>query len=295
MSGQSLVEIFCDGNDQVGFGHIRRCLALAAKLRNENISVRLTGLSETAKKNLPVPEDEQAKGSIAVFDSLAGIDKNIQNANEQGQLTITLDWFGETVPDINIVVFPHSEVRANIATYIGFEYIIIRDEITVIPKTTQHKSNKKVLICLGGGDLLEQAADAADMLSDRGFEVTLIQGPFAKKRKVASKKYTTHINPANYSELLANCDWTVVNGGGCFFESLCLGKPSFVLPQTELEMRIALFAQQKNTVLGIGLRQLNSFEPVQLDKVAQNGIKLLDGCGLERITAIIKKQYDTGR
>ena len=287
--GDYLVEIFCDANEKIGIGHIKRSSALAAYLRKRNIPVRLTGLSEFAKNILPVSENVSQKAGVVVFDSHEGIDSKITAAQKNGQITVTLDWFGTSVPDINIAVYPHQQVHALRKAYIGFEYIIIRDEVRRIQKNPDTELFKKVLVCLGGGDLLGQGYDTAVFLNDKGFDVTLVQGPLAKQ-KPDKKDFDILVNPPNFPQILANCDWAVTNGGGCLFEALYLGRPTIVLPQTDMEKRIVDYVQQHDSLLGIGLESLREFKTEELKRVSENGKKIIDGKGLHRIAAIIKEQ-----
>ena len=285
MSGVALIEICCDGNQQIGYGHIRRSSALAVQLEKKGLAVRLIGLSEEAKKLLPVAKEYNQQPSIVVFDSLEGICQEIQKAQTEGKITVTLDWFGNSIPDINIVVYPHSEVKAKKEKYIGFDYIILRDEILKVEKSTG-SNNQDVLVCLGGGDLLGQTYEAAIGLKNKGLTVTVVQGPLAKNI-LSEEGIQTLINPPDFPSLLANCDWAVTNGAGCFFEAMYLGKSAFVLPQTEMEIRIAGYAKERGALLGMGMENLRAFSVDELQKVSEQGKKLVDGHGTERIAAII--------
>lgn len=287
MNQNPLVEIFCDGDEKIGYGHIRRSTALALYFRKNNIDVRLMGLSKAAKERLPSINDSDREANLVIFDAHEGLDQYILLAQNRNQVTVTLDWFGNTAPDINIVVYPHQEVKARICKYIGFDYIIIREEITNIEPFKLTEKASKVMICLGGGDVLNQGHDTAQYLSNNKFDVTLVQGPFAENL-TKSNDFKLLINPINFPKLLTECDWVVTNGGGCFFEALYLGKPAFVLPQSDYELRIGQHAEKKMALLGIGIQNLKNFETKKMNEVVENGKKLIDGQGLSRITAIIK-------
>ena len=285
MNGDTLVEICCDGNQQIGYGHIRRSSALAVQLKKEGLAVKLTGLSEEVKKLLPVTKEYNQQPSIVVFDSLEGIDQQIQKAQTEGKIAVTLDWFGDTMPDVNIVIYPHNEVCAKKEKYIGFEYIMLRDEILKVERS-QSSNDQHVLVCLGGGDLLGQTYEAAVTLRNKGLTVTAVQGPLAKS-SIPDGGIHTLVNPPDFPLLLANCGWAVTNGAGCFFEAMYLGKAAFVLPQTEMEIRIADYANERGALLGMGMENLRVFSVDELQKVAEQGKKLVDGRGAERIAAII--------
>ncbi len=285
-NARPLVEFLCDGNDQIGFGHIRRSLTLATQLIEDGMDVRISGLSPFSCSILPPPEHVGRKASIVVFDSLTGIEPLIRKAKRSGQISVTLDWFGNFDPDVNIVVYPHGEVRASKAIYIGFEYIIIRNEIISLRFKNTNKNSGNVIICIGGGDLLDQSHLAAKKLSAQNIDVTVIQGPFSRKTKNIYG-YACLNNPPNFAQLLYDCNWSVTNGGGCLFEALCLGKASYVLPQTKLEKSIAEFALDRGAVLGIGIDNLRGFRQQEIRHTASKGSKLIDGSGVNRISSII--------
>jgi spore coat polysaccharide biosynthesis predicted glycosyltransferase SpsG len=282
------VEIFCDGNKTIGLGHIRRSTALCNHLIASGISARLTGISSTASSLISVQEYSGGSSKIAVFDVFEGIEDRIAQAKNDDKICITLDWFGEEIPDINIVVFPHKHVLAKQTSYTGFDYIIVRDEISRLREEKLTKSVSKVFICLGGGDLNDQGHDTAIKLSDLGYDVTLVCGPLSAQKACSEYKFKILVDPPDFPRLLSECDWVVTNGGGCFFEAACLGKAAFILPQTEMELAIANFAEKKGAVLGIGEENLRAFGLREIRKIAKNAFSIIDGKGLDRVTAIIK-------
>lgn len=280
------LEIRVDGNSKVGLGHLRRAKTLAAELCSFT-NVRVIGLSSDACRLLGTHDTTSEETKLVIFDSPYPIDSQLLEAQARGQITVALDWFGKTIPDVNIAVYPHDEVRATREAYTGFEYILVRKEITLLPRSRPTGRANRVLIFLGGGDLLGQGHEASRRLRDQGLEVTLVQGPLAKDVETDAG-YSVLVNPPELPQLLASCDWAVTNGGGCFFEALCVGKAAFVLPQSDAETKIARFAQERGAVLGIGLGSLRGFHPAELEPVAKSGAKLVDGRGAERISAIVR-------
>ncbi len=288
MSQPADVEIFCDGNKTIGLGHIRRSTALCNHLIGSGISARLTGISATASSLLSVQEYSGGSSEIVIFDVFEGIEGRIVQAKNDHKICITLDWFGEEIPDINIVVYPHKQVFAQQASYTGFEYIILRDEIISLRKEKLPESASRVFVCLGGGDLHDHGHDIAVKLSDLGFEVTLVCGPLSAHKTGGNYNFKVLKDPPDFPRLLSECDWAVTNGGGCFFEAACLGKAAFILPQTDMEMAIAKFAEKKGAVLGIGEENLHAFALPEIRRVAEKAFSIIDGKGLDRVTAIIK-------
>lgn len=283
------VEIFCDGNPRAGYGHIRRSRTLAERLERDGIEARVVGLSNTASAMLPSPRRLSEEPKIAVFDSFQDISHSIEAAHRLGQTTVTLDWFGPVLPDVNIAVFAHSEVRANKSAYTGFEFILIREEIASQRRQLSKSENRRVLVFIGGGDLLSQAIPVAVRLRNFGYQVTVVQGPLAKKSGNA-EGYEVLVDPPHLPSLLASCDWAVTNGGGCYFEAMCLGKASLVLPQTASELKIALYGQSLGAALGIGQDALRPFSPEEIEPIATRSAEIVDGRGAERVSRIIREQ-----
>ena len=287
MSARPLVEIYCDGSAKVGYGHIRRCRTLATQLHRDGVDVCILGLSEEARRLLPEPRCTGRLASVQVFDSPCNIDDMLRSAQLHGQITVALDWFGEVIPDVNIVVYPNGEVRGIKEVHIGFEYILLREEIVLRRQTLATYSAKCVLVVLGGGDLLNQGHEVSRRLCEHGLDVTLVQGPLAKNRDTGDG-YRVLIDPTDLPQLLAACDWAVTNGGGCLFEAMCMGKAAYVFPQTEAEENIARFAETRGAILGVGSANLRAFGYAELGVVAERGANLVDGLGGSRVSSIIR-------
>lgn len=288
MSPAPQVEIVCDGNKRIGYGHIRRALTLSSQLTNDGVDVRLSGISEEAKLMLPLCQPRSEAVKVIIFDAPSGIDSFLSSAKADGLTSVTLDWFGNEIPDVNIAVFPHGEVRAHREKYIGFEYILIRDEIISLPIYSSEDNYKKnVLVALGGGDILSQGHYIASYLSKLGYNITLIEGHFSKKRKMSSE-YKVLVTPPEFPKILQQSDWVVTNGGSCLFEAVFLGKAAYVLPQTEAEMRIASSFYENRAVLGIGINGIRGFNHHEIDQAHRNCLGLVDGNGAKRISEIVR-------
>jgi spore coat polysaccharide biosynthesis predicted glycosyltransferase SpsG len=287
MSVTPRIDILCDGNDKIGFGHIRRSQTLAAQLVRDGMLVRVMGNSAQSSVMLPVKTAEDSVPTITIFDTPLDIDEKLSSLAKQGGLTIALDYFGNALPDVNIAVFAHQVVRAKRVTYVGFEYILIRDEISGLRGNVCSERSGRVMVMLGGADILGQGHLAAQALVQAGFRVTLIQGPYAVSYPRCSN-YEVCTNPSNLPELFARCDWAVTSGGGSLFEGLCLGKAVHVLPQTAAEERIARHFDSRGGLLGIGLDSLRAYSVNEVINIAAKGAHLVDGLGAQRVSQIVR-------
>lgn len=290
MTSLGRIEIYCDGGTALGYGHIRRATTLAAQLERDGLEVRLAGLSPAACALLPDPKTLQGPAGVVVFDAPTGLDERIAQAQARGQNVVALDWFGDAVVDVNVVIYPHQEVRARRHAYVGLDYVLVRGDIALAPQG--NGGGRGVLVVLGGGDLQGTGHAVAGQLAALGLETTLVQGPLAADTR-GGAGYRVLVNPPGLPELYASCRWAVTNGGGCMFEAMCKGKAVWALPQTDAESRVASFILEQGGVLGMGMKmdmtRLRDLADTELFPVAQRGAALVDGRGAQRISEIIRR------
>ena len=275
------VQIYCDGGTKSGYGHISRSLALKKYFDENQLRTSIYGINSASNKLLGSKKFKNNNADIILFDSHRNIEKSIRNEISKNKLVITLDWFGSELPHYNIVIFPHKLPGSIIKNYIGFEYIILRDDIL---KLNNNKSENKALVCIGGGDILNQGYLAADYLHQIGFQVTLVKGP-SYKGSILKKKYRILQNPKNFNEVLSTSNLVITNGGGCLFESLYLDIPVFVLPQTKYEENLITYSLLSKQIIGFGIENL---ELISKKNIIPNKSNLIDGLGKNRIFKIIK-------
>ena len=240
MNRGNLIEIKCDGDSKIGFGHIRRCLTLKEKLQIDGFIVNVMGVNEASQNIIDRWQistnvvDKSVK--LVVLDSpYQTTDEKIQESRLKKTPSIALDYFGQVSPDFNILIFPHERFRAVNEVYVGYEFVMIRDEILRCKQDSMlHESEKKfVLVAIGGGDILNQGHMVAKYLVEKGLNVTLIRGPINMNKPINGlPSYDVKISPENFPQILAQSDWVVTNGGGTLFEALYLNKSVFVLQQT---------------------------------------------------------------
>jgi len=281
------IEIICDGNKKTGLGHIKRSITLFNELKKQKFNIRISGISDDSKLFLPKCKEFDNKPDCIIYDLPSTSQCKKIKFNKQ-QLIIALDYFGALIPDFNIVIFPHHKPNASRQVFIGFEYILIREEIRLLKNKPIKKLDiNKVLVIFGGSDILNQGPHVACQLADLGMQVTLVQGPLANNIRKDSG-YEVIINPDNLPELIRDSGWLVTNGGGCLFEAIYLEKAALVIPQTSAERRIAEYALDQSSILGIGEDKIRKFNFEEIEHVQQRASKVIDGNGYRRIINIIK-------
>jgi|TARA_A100001015_G_scaffold292082_1_gene367004 spore coat polysaccharide biosynthesis predicted glycosyltransferase SpsG len=277
------VQIYCEGNSSVGFGHLSRSLALYYYFLKKKLNVSIYGTSKEANNFIGTKAQENTKADLVIIDS-NNYEKNklFKKLREKKKTLITLDCFGSEVPDINIVVYAHHNVKAINEKYIGFKYIILRREFLKLKKNKIQENT--ALICIGGGDILSQSEAAASILHSKGFKVTIISGPTNNSK---STRFNTLANPINFAKILSRSEVIITNGGGTMFESIFLKKITIALPQTNLEMNIANYALKYGSIFGIGLKSINEIDEFKIKNFSFPSKNLIDGKGVSRIFKII--------
>ena len=288
------LQIFCDANAKIGFGHIRRAQVLAAECRRQKWDVSVQGLSPDATHALKlageVAQSAPVTGDIAVIDSPLATAALIADLKLRFRHVATLDYFGGGPVDLCVNVFQHQEQPTHAPCHHGFEFILLRDEIKQMQRHCKSSKPGQSLVLLGGGDLLGQSAETALRLARWEQKVTLVLGPMAQSSTdVQHPGVTVLRSPANLPELMASSQWGVTNGGGSLFEMMFLGKPVFVLPQTEREKVIADYVFNQGGVLGVGESQLRPPTAEELKMVAARAQALVDGQGSQRIVQLLRE------
>jgi len=288
------ITIFCDGGLKIGFGHIRRSLSLYQLFKKNNYKTNILPLSRYCKKFLP-KKDIKSMSNLILFDGPynQSNQKKLNKLKNSGKTIITMDWFGNFVPDYNIVIYPHKKVNAKLLKFIGLDYIIINQKFidfkkNINTKKTKFKklSNKKVLIMVGGGDILGLGKKNAEYLNKLGFKVTLVKGPLVKKKLYSSKIKIVN-NPNNLPKILNQNDWIVTNAGNSLFEAIYLKKPTYVLPQSKEELRIAKLFKKKKLILGFGKKVKEIPSPKRVKNFYQSKENVIDAKGAYRILKVV--------
>lgn len=282
----AIIDIVCDGNAQIGLGHIRRCQTLARQLEQNGAVVRLRVLSQDPFMSLPVGKVSDPVAQVLVIDVPYWPSRWVDVAREAGTIVVGLDWFGAIAVDVNIVIYPHREVRSRVASHVGVSFVMLRDEITSPPNRRTLNGSTNVLVLLGGGDFLGQGHISAQRLTEAGLNVTLVQGPLARDQSLAAG-YKVFVNPPDLPDLLLQCDWTVTNGGTSMFESLYSHKPTYVLPQTEAEERVSASLAHTGALLGVGLSNLRAFSQGELHRAHKCCHGVIDGVGVRRVAQLV--------
>ena len=250
--------------------------------------------------------------SCVIFD-LHNEYKTLRNFfSQSSSKTISLDFFyEENIPDISINLFNHFEPRKSkkYKVFSGPNYAIIRDKfkrIRDLRATSKINFNpKKCLILMGGADPRSNSLSAIDVIENsttfnsNNTKIYVVVGPLFSdelKNKIFQKSEKNSLlkifnSPKNLEDLFLECDFMFSGGGTTLLEGLSVGMPTIVIPQSNEEYNHARFYHdQKACIL---LDNIITFDSIKLDieqlmVLKDNGLKLVDQKGKERILQIVE-------
>ncbi|MBN1257427.1 MAG: hypothetical protein JXA52_06945 [Planctomycetes bacterium] len=198
--------------------------------------------------------------------------------------------------------------------YLGPKYYPLRQEFHAITKSARGNSAlPRVLITLGGADRTRSTLFLAECFAQIDSAVfTYIVGPGFNFGAGEIAQYTgggaNHqviTAPENFGELLAAQDVVISAGGNTLYEAAALGVPALVLWEDPHEEIQGQAFTQAGAAKMLGNAGKDAPEEIRkavlelltndkaLEKLAATGRKIVDGCGAQRIAAILKgEQHD---
>jgi len=193
---------------------------------------------------------------------------------------------------------------------LGPKYAIIRNELLKNEQRTERDTVKKILIMLGGTDKDNFTLKILESLKSfiKNLEFKVVIGPLnpfyndiKKYIKEESLKIKLIKSPENIADLYLDSDIAISAGGTTCYELAYFGIPNIIITIADNQVNIAreLDKQKVSVYLGkkeeVKAKQLkNKFNELvnnhSLQKnISQNGKKMVDGNGKERIVDFMEK------
>lgn len=283
------IAIICDGDERYGYGHVRRSQTLYQYFQQEKLTVAIQALSDKGNDLLDNGVTELVNAKIYLIDTPYPVDEMVTSLLQSNSIVVGLDYRGNAKLSHGIYTFIHPQQYTVMSKSSGFEYCIVREEFKLLTRQNV-KCGNEVLVAIGGADINNQSVNIANHLHDIGAKVTLVLGPLtdSEQPELLNPNVKVVKKPANFAELLNQSDWVVCNGGGTLFESRFLGKPCYVIPQTEAEQRVAEALAEKGEILGVGLESLTTQTNLySIETLMNYQVSCIDGLGTKRILQIL--------
>ena len=266
-----------DGEENLGMGHIYRCLSLAYHFTQHEILFVLKksmnlGINKIKNSyfNYKIIDDdkdlvqiiEEYNPDIIINDILNTKLDYMKMIKRDNIRVINFEDKGEGASEADVVInalYMGKVVNAN--EYRGTDYFFIRDEfLEVCPKKFDDKV-KNIVIIFGGsdpGNYTKKVYDVVNKLSQQYNDISynFITG-FGYKYKnelksIPEKNIYIYNDVQRVSSFLAEADLAITSQGRTIYELACMGVPSIVLAQNLRELNHT-FASMQNGYINLGL------------------------------------------
>lgn len=252
---KKVVKFRADGGENIGFGHVVRCLALASMIKeyfaiefyllnyNEDIVnlIQESGFAAKYTSNEIEFLDQLDKGNVVVLDGYHFDLAYQKKVKETGAYLVFVDDMHNQhfVADLIInhapgITADDYSVEPNTKLLLGPSYAMLRPEfLSAASKPGREiREVKEVMICFGGADPKNLTLKTLEALSDRNLNFTIVTGggyshyesltPYQDKNNI---KINRSLSGTEMLQQMLTSDLCVVPASGILFEAVAVGVP----------------------------------------------------------------------
>lgn len=320
------VAIVVNAYDEIGTGHVYRCLSIASKLVFHDVLFLMDerhklGIEIIGNYNYPFKlydgEDDLIKilrkysPHIVVNDILDTSKEYITQLKDEGYFVVNFEDLGTGTEVADVVfdaLYEHEVGEKNVFT--GHKYYILKDEFYFQPQKVITQKVDNILITFGGTDPNNFTEKVIDSILSTSYDgrINVILGLGYQGIDDLIEKYESrnaiqiYKNVSDISEFMFKADIIFTSAGRTMYEVCSLGVPTICLCQNERELT-HVFANETNGFINMGLgveveKQQIIDEFVKLvndhDLRIEMNHKMLDvdlKDGFENIWSIIREKY----
>lgn len=279
------IAIRCDGNKEIGMGHIYRCMNLSKDLEPKGVKTVffIRPFEDSIKKlarngfNFKVIANEKEfsecfvenRFEMAVFDTRNTSKENIQKIKEKGIKIISFDDIGSGSVYADLLIDANREQREvsrrerinRPVKCFGPKYMLLKKEFHSFWKKekTISEAVKSLMISMGGSDPLNISRRMLKALEYQNrFNVKLVLGPaYHDRQTIDDASEIKHIELIrdinNIEELMYESDLIFCSGGITLYEAMAVGVPAIVISQNCHQFSIAENFRKLGAVRHLGL------------------------------------------
>ena len=319
--------IRCDGDTEVGLGHVYRCLALADELRDRHacgITFAMArgeqGFSLVRETGYPIELKAEGESEARWLNGLIarlGPDAMVLDIRTDlspsdmapwrdcGVLMTVIDDPGDRRLAADLAFYPPvpqvREMDWNGFTgtlYTGWEYVILRKEFAAAHEKPRNKT-PKVLVTMGGSDpkgLTLKALKALKRVKGPLYIYIVIGSGFQQRKELdtlledTNHNFMIHENVQDMAALMAECDIAVASFGVTAYELAAVGVPAVHLALTEDHARSASALEDAGMAISLGCH-----DTVKISTITINVTTLLGDPALRTKMSISARKLIDGK
>ncbi len=322
------VLIRCDGDYEIGLGHVVRCLVLADELTGRGCRVTFAmrvgplGIAKVEPYYPILQPDqggpafdyeawlrgclEQTAARVLILDSRDGLPRAVvERLRDRGTLIVTIDDPEEKRLATDLAFYPPvpqvKEVDWSGFTgvlYTGWEYVILRKEFAAAHNRPRNRT-PKVLVTMGGSDPAGLSLKALKALKhvDEPLHICIVIGSGFRQRKELNTLLEDTIhnlaiyeNVQEMAALMAGCDLAVASFGVTAYELAAVGVPAVHLALTEDHARSASALEDAGMAISLGCH-----DTVKISTITINVTTLLGDPALRTKMSISARKLIDGK
>ena len=281
-----------DGGENIGMGHIQRCLALASELKKKNAEVififqknnkikrkiEKQGFGRTElKEKMSLKEDlgetskiiREENINILITDSYTFTQNYLVEIKKKVRFLVSIDDLGKFPFPSDIVInqniyaqeLDYQPLNGKTKFLLGPKYALLREEFTNVKEREIKEKVQNVLITLGGGDAFNLTPKILKVLDKirKGFNIAVIIGPFFKNSveikkviKRMKKKVNLVYRPSSISKLMLSSDSAISGGGITLYELAATGTPALSFCLAENQLKSIKGMAKEEVAIDLG-------------------------------------------
>ena len=259
----------CDGDSQLGLGHVYRSLALADELRDSHgygvsfaMATGPVGFELVSSAGYPIERNngdcediwldrlvQQLRPDALLLDVRSELPRSsVEKWRSNGLLIVTLDDPSQRRLAANLAFYPPVPQVQKLdwsdfdgQLYVGWKWVVLRREFAQRHPSVPHE-HPVVLVTMGGSDpagLTLQAVEALDLLVE-DFETIVLLGPgfshdaaLRDLLRSTRRHFDVRLNTPSMPNLMSEVDLAVASFGVTAYELAAMGVPAIYLCLTQ--------------------------------------------------------------
>ena len=268
-TGSHRVLIRCDGDSEIGLGHVVRCLALADELRDTHglgivfaMARGPVGFDLVQRAGYAIEERTgdnegqwlrgligQTRSVAVILDVRNDLSRRDVEAFRKDSLVVVIDDLSDRRLAADLVFYPPvPQVRRlnwdgfTGESYVGWEWVPLRRQFANVSSVAKKDSHSVVLVTMGGSDpagLTLQAVHALETLDEEFDAIVVVGGAFChnealqKAIRHSRRQFDIRRDVEQMAELMAKADFAVASFSVTAYELAAVGVPGIYLCLTD--------------------------------------------------------------